>query len=37
MGSEKAKIYLANAAVVAASAVEGQIANPDKYYCNRNK
>lgn len=32
MGSEKAKIYLANAAVVAASAVEGQIANANRYY-----
>jgi 3-isopropylmalate/(R)-2-methylmalate dehydratase large subunit len=31
MGSEKAKIYLGNAAVVAASAVAGQIANPLTY------
>lgn len=37
MGSEKAKIYLANAPVVAASAVEGEIASPDKYYGNSNK
>ncbi len=32
MGSDKASIYLANAAVAAASAVEGCIANPAKYY-----
>lgn len=32
MGSSKAKIYLANAAVVAASALEGRIANPDAYF-----
>jgi 3-isopropylmalate/(R)-2-methylmalate dehydratase large subunit len=32
MGSAKAEIYLGNAAVVGASAIEGQIANPAKYY-----
>jgi 3-isopropylmalate/(R)-2-methylmalate dehydratase large subunit len=32
MGSIQAKIYLANAGVVAASALEGRIANPDIYF-----
>ncbi|HSW17247.1 MAG TPA: aconitase family protein [Ramlibacter sp.] len=31
MGSSKAKIYLGNAAVVAASAIEGRIADPSQY------
>ena len=32
MGSDKAKIYLANASVIAASALEGRITDPAKYF-----
>lgn len=31
MGSTKARIFLGNAAVVAASAIEGRVADPDRY------
>lgn len=37
MGSSSAKIYLANAAVVAASAVEGRIVSPHGYYAGVDK